>query len=151
MFSRKSGLLIAAVFALSLGQASANTQQATTPKPQPATNLTLASPQFSYSVDGTASWYGGSFHGQRDARGEVFNENALTAAHRTLPLNSFARVINLDNGRQVVVRITDRGPYAHHRLIDVSRAAARQLDFISDGTAHVSVRALGDVTPPRAR
>ncbi|MFZ2028663.1 MAG: septal ring lytic transglycosylase RlpA family protein [Vitreimonas sp.] len=96
----------------------------------------------SYDVNGAASWYGGRFHGRRDARGERFDEHAMTAAHRTLPLNSMVVVTNLENGRQVQVRITDRGPYAHRRIIDLSRAAADALGYVDDGVARVNVRAL---------
>jgi rare lipoprotein A (peptidoglycan hydrolase) len=96
----------------------------------------------SYDVNGAASWYGGSFHGRLDARGERFDENALTAAHRTLPLNSIALVTNLENGRRVQVRITDRGPYARRRVIDLSRAAADALGYTEDGVARVNVRAV---------
>ncbi|MFT3727637.1 MAG: septal ring lytic transglycosylase RlpA family protein [Terricaulis sp.] len=141
MYSRKFSLVLAAALTLSLGQAGARTPSIST---SDAGHFDQVSP--AYSARGTASWYGGSFHGQRDARGEIFDQNALTAAHRTLPLNSFVQVTNLDNGRVVVVRVTDRGPYAHHRLIDLSRAAARELGFISAGTARVSVRSL-DGTP----
>lgn len=96
----------------------------------------------SYDVNGTASWYGGRFHGRLDARGQRFDENAMTAAHRTLPLNSMVVVTNLENGRQVQVRITDRGPYAHRRVIDLSRAAADALGYVDDGVARVNVRAI---------
>jgi rare lipoprotein A len=96
----------------------------------------------SYNVDGTASWYGGSFDGRLDARGERFDSHAMTAAHRTLPFNSLVRVTNLANGLHVLVRITDRGPYAHRRVIDLSRAAADALGYVDDGTARVNVRAV---------
>lgn len=132
---RKIGLFAAAALALSLAQAGA---RAPSTSALPAAHVS----EPGYRESGIASWYGGRFHGRRDARGERFDQDALTAAHRTLPLNSFVEVTNLDNGRVVVVRVTDRGPYARHRLIDLSRAAARELDFISDGTARVSVRAL---------
>ena len=88
---------------------------------------------------GQASWYGGDFHGRRTASGGRFDQNQLTAASRTLPLGSHARVTNLDNGRSVVVQITDRGPYARRRVIDVSRAAAHRLGMVKRGTARVRV------------
>ena len=91
---------------------------------------------------GQASWYGGDFHGRRTASGERFDQNGFTAASRTLPLGSTARVTNLDNGRSVVVKITDRGPYARRRVIDVSRAAAHQLGMVKRGTARVRVEPL---------
>jgi rare lipoprotein A len=88
---------------------------------------------------GKASWYGGEFHGRQTATGERFDQNRLTAASRTLPLGSRARVTNLDNGRSVEVEITDRGPFARGRVLDLSRAAARELGMIEDGTARVRV------------
>jgi len=103
-------------------------------------STTDASAPSGYNVYGTASWYGGSFDGRLDARGERFDSHAMTAAHRTLPLNSVVAVTNLENGRYVLVRITDRGPYAHRRLIDLSRAAADALGYVADGTARVNVR-----------
>lgn len=103
---------------------------------------TVSTTPAAYDVNGAASWYGGRFHGRLDARGERFDENAMTAAHRTLPLNSWVSVTNLENGRHVVVRITDRGPYAHRRVIDLSRAAADALGYVEDGTTRVNVRAV---------
>jgi len=101
-------------------------------------------PQESYSYDetGVASWYGPGFHGKRTANGERFNTGEMTAAHRTLQMPSFVRVTNLDNGRSVVVRINDRGPYARGRIIDVSQKAAELLDFKRNGTAKVRVTVL---------
>jgi len=86
---------------------------------------------------GFASWYGPGFHGNRTANGERFNMNALTAAHRTLPFNSYVRVTDLATGRSVVVRINDRGPYTGDRIIDLSARAARDLGITDDGTARV--------------
>ncbi|HWN42471.1 MAG TPA: septal ring lytic transglycosylase RlpA family protein [Thermoanaerobaculia bacterium] len=91
---------------------------------------------------GQASWYGSDFQGSPTASGEPFNMNALTAAHRTLPLGSYARVKNLDNGRSVVVRINDRGPHARRRTIDLSYAAAQEIEMVSAGTAPVEVAPL---------
>lgn len=88
-------------------------------------------------AEGRASWYGPNFHGKLTANGEVFNMNDLTAAHRTLPFNTVVRVDNLDNGRTVVVRINDRGPYIDNRIIDLSRKAASDLGMIHSGTASV--------------
>lgn len=88
---------------------------------------------------GRASYYGGQFHGRRTSSGEIFNQNSLTAAHPTLPIPSYARVTNLNNGKSVVVRINDRGPFHASRVIDVSRAAAQQLDFLRAGTTNVRV------------
>jgi rare lipoprotein A len=86
---------------------------------------------------GFASYYDSRFHGNRTASGERYDEKALTAAHRTLPFGTQVQVTNLSNGRSVIVTITDRGPFARGRVIDVSRRAARKLDFLRDGTARV--------------
>lgn len=96
-----------------------------------------------YDRAGVASWYGSDFHGRRTANGEVFDMNALTAAHPTLPLPSLATVTNLDTGRTILVRINDRGPYAKDRLIDLSRRSARELGFEHLGTTRVRVRYVG--------
>ncbi|WPZ33145.1 septal ring lytic transglycosylase RlpA family protein [Thalassobaculum sp. OXR-137] len=98
--------------------------------------------EWDYSETGIASWYGPGFHGKSTANGEVFNENALTAAHRTLPMPSIVRVTNLDNGRSIVVRVNDRGPFAHGRIIDMSRRSAQLLGFMNKGTAKVRVELL---------
>lgn len=87
--------------------------------------------------EGVASWYGPGFHGKATANGERYDQNALTAAHRTLPFNTVVRVINLQNGKSVVVRINDRGPYVDNRIIDLSRAAAARIDMIQSGLAPV--------------
>ena len=98
-------------------------------------------PRQKKSQVGLASYYGVAFQGEETASGENFDHHALTAAHRTLPLGSVVRVTNLENGRSVVVRINDRGPYGPNRrkgtIIDVSRGAARRLGFIRDGLARV--------------
>ena len=91
---------------------------------------------------GVASFYGHECKGQRTANGERFDPNQLTAAHRTLPFGTRVKVTNLDNGRQVVVRINDRGPYARGRVLDLSRAAARKLGFEHKGTALVRLQVL---------
>ena len=88
---------------------------------------------------GLASWYGGKHHGKRTASGEVFNQNHLTAAHPTLPWGTRVKVINLDNGKAVDVRINDRGPYKRGRIIDISRAAARALDMVKRGITTVRI------------
>ncbi len=90
-----------------------------------------------FSQVGYASWYGPRFHGNETADGERFDMNALTAAHRTLPFNSYVRVTNLANNVSVIVRINDRGPYARNRIIDLSAAAARELGITDGGTARV--------------
>ncbi len=92
-----------------------------------------------YRETGVASWYGRKFHGNATASGERYDMYAMTAAHRTLPLPSYVRVTNLSNGRSVVVRVNDRGPFMKNRLIDLSWTAAKKLDFIEDGHARVRV------------
>ncbi len=95
-----------------------------------------------YAATGLASWYGKEFHGKLTSNEEVFDMHALTAAHRTLPLPSYVRVTNLENGREVTVRVNDRGPFKDDRLIDLSHAAAQRLGIIDTGTAMVEVRTL---------
>jgi rare lipoprotein A len=95
-------------------------------------------------ITGMASWYGPGFHGNRSASGEVYNQNALTAAHRSLPFGTKVQVTNLDNGRSVVVRINDRGPYVRGRVIDLSAAAARMLGVMQTGVAPVQIDVLGN-------
>lgn len=96
-----------------------------------------------YNEVGMASWYGPGFHGKSTANGERFDQNALTAAHTTLPLPSFVRVTNLDNKKSVVVRVNDRGPFSRNRIIDLSKGAAKKLDFIRHGHTKVRVEYLG--------
>ncbi|SFT65270.1 septal ring lytic transglycosylase RlpA family protein [Pseudomonas marincola] len=95
-----------------------------------------------YSAEGKASYYGARHHGKKTASGEAFNQNALTAAHRTLPFGSRVRVTNLRNDKSVVVRINDRGPYARGRIIDLSKHAAEQLDMLREGVATVRIEQL---------
>lgn len=92
-----------------------------------------------YRETGSASWYGPNFHGKPTANGERFDQNAMTAAHRTLPMPSWVKVENLGNGREVVVRVNDRGPFAHERIIDLSRRAAQLLGMENAGVARVRV------------
>lgn len=96
-----------------------------------------------YEAVGIASWYGDQFHGRRTANGEIFDKELLSAAHTTLPLPSLVEVKNLENGRSVVVRVNDRGPFVDNRLIDLSRAAAEALGFEKKGLAKVRVRYVG--------
>lgn len=97
----------------------------------------------SRQISGKASWYGPGFHGRTTANGERYNSNALTAAHPSLPFNTRVKVTNLNNGRSVVVRINDRGPYAGGRIIDLSAAAARRIGMIQSGVAPVKIEILG--------
>src|SRR6516164_3967504 len=96
-----------------------------------------------YREDGLASWYGDDFHGRLTANGEVFDMDGLSAAHPTLPMPCYARVTNLSNGKSLVVRVNDRGPYAANRLIDLSHKAAELLDFQGNGIARVRVEYVG--------
>jgi rare lipoprotein A len=91
---------------------------------------------------GRASWYGGRWHGRPTATGEIYDQNSLTAAHRTLPFGTLVRVTNLVNGKQVTVRINNRGPYVAGRDIDLSRAAAAAIDLIEPGVAPVTIEVL---------
>lgn len=97
---------------------------------------------YAYVEEGAASWYGPGFHGKLTANGEVYDQYAVTAAHRTLPMPSLVRVTNLENGRAIVVRINDRGPFARNRIIDLSKRSAQLLDMIDQGTARVRVEVL---------
>jgi rare lipoprotein A len=90
-------------------------------------------------LGGFASWYGGKFHGRLTSSGEVFDTNEMTAAHRTLPFGTMVKVTNLDNGRSAVVKINDRGPFVEGRIIDLSRAAAEEIDMLGQGVARVSL------------
>ena len=99
-----------------------------------------------HNLNGTASWYGPRFHGKKTASGEIYDQNKLTAAHKTVPLGSKARVTNLDNGNAVEVEINDRGPFIEGRIIDLSRAAARALGFVESGTAPVRVELIAEET-----
>jgi rare lipoprotein A len=91
---------------------------------------------------GTASWYGPGFHGRRTASGERFNSYDMTAAHRFLPFGTKLRVVNETNGRSVVVRVNDRGPFAHRRIIDLAKGPAQELGLTSSGTGYVSLHRL---------
>jgi rare lipoprotein A len=97
-----------------------------------------------YSERGIASWYGGKFHGRRTSNGEIYNMHSMTAAHKTLPMNTMLLIHNLDNGRETIVRINDRGPFVRGRIVDLSYKAAQTLGIIKNGTARVQVIALGE-------
>ena len=95
-----------------------------------------------FSQWGKASWYGTKFHGKKTANGEIYNMYAMTAAHKTLPFDTYVSVKNVENIRTVEVRINDRGPFARARIIDLSYAAAKKLDMVGPGTAYVKIVAL---------
>ena len=104
---------------------------------QPEKNSTETTPV--RTEVGKASWYGPGFDGKKTATGEVFDQTEMTAAHPTLPIGTKAEVTNLDNDKKVEVRINDRGPHVEDRVIDVSRAAAKKLDMVEEGTAQVKI------------
>jgi rare lipoprotein A len=161
--SRQSLLLLSgSLVFLSVGCAAKRHVAATTPPaptPAPAPTPTNAPPAPSarrpktppapapagYTEEGNASWYGYPFHGRRASNGEIYDMNQLTAAHRTLPFDTMVRVTNLNNGKSTTVRITDRGPFVENRIIDLSKAAAREIDCIGPGVVPVRLEVLGDV------
>jgi rare lipoprotein A len=108
---------------------------------------TLLKQRFGYVEQGYASWYGTKFHGRLTSNGEVYNMYAMSAAHKTLPLPVYARVTNLENGKSVIVRINDRGPFHEDRIIDLSYSAAAKLDMLGKGTARVEVRTIDPRQP----
>lgn len=96
---------------------------------------------------GTASWYGKKFHGKRTSSGETYDMYKMTAAHTVLPIPSYAQVTNLNNGRSIIVKVNDRGPFKHNRVMDLSYAAALKLDVVRSGTGQVEIIAIGENTP----
>jgi rare lipoprotein A len=99
-----------------------------------------------WTEKGIASWYGGKFHGRRTANGEVYDKNAVSAAHKTLPFNTLVEVKNLDNGKTLKVRINDRGPFVRGRIIDLSLSAAKKIDMVGPGTARVRIQVIGEAS-----
>jgi rare lipoprotein A len=96
-----------------------------------------------FKQKGIASWYGADFHGKKTANGETYDMHEVTAAHKTLPLDTYVKVDNLENGKSIVVRVNDRGPFVRGRIIDLSFAAAKKLGIVEKGTAKVKIKALG--------
>ena len=152
--------------ALSLGLLAGCVSRAPAPQPHPVEDHTVTVPpnagvykvgapyqidnvwyypseQPDYDETGIASWYGPTFYGKHTANGEMYDGNALTAAHRTLPMPVNVRVTNLENGKSIIVRVNDRGPYARGRIIDLSKHAAELLDVVQTGTARVRVTFVG--------
>ncbi len=118
------------------------------PAPSAKRNKSVAVPAPSgYTEEGNASWYGVPFHGRHASNGEIYDMYKLTAAHRTLPFETMVRVTNLNNGKTTVVRITDRGPFVDNRIIDLSLAAAREVDSVGPGVVPARVEVLGGVDP----
>jgi len=101
---------------------------------------------YNLTEKGTASWYGPGFHGKQTANGEIFDQNEMTAAHRTLQLPSIIKVTNLDNGRSAILRVNDRGPFAHNRILDVSERGASVLGFKSRGVAKIRLEVIADAS-----
>lgn len=154
-----TGVLLAACSATSADLDTAKSGPAPTPALPVVIETVQGEPAVAFEQVGTASWYGPGFNGRPTASGEIFDDSQFTAAHRDLDLPSVVEVTNMANGRSVVVRVNDRGPYAGDRVIDLSRAAAESLGFIDAGLAEVRVRAFADadtdildpelaVTPP---
>jgi rare lipoprotein A len=119
---------------------------AATPAPKRNKPAPLPAPA-GYHEEGNASWYGEPFHGRRASNGEIYDMNKLTAAHRTLPFETMVRVTNLSNGKSTVVRITDRGPFVGNRVIDLSFAAANEIELVGRGVGPVRLEVLGNVDP----
>ena len=92
-----------------------------------------------FSQTGVASWYGRQFHGKKTASGDIFDQNALTAAHRSLPMNCYIKVTNKSNGKSVVVKVNDRGPFSSNRVVDLSYAAAKPIGIVNTGTGNVVI------------
>lgn len=137
---RRTALSLGLAAALAVGCARA-------PAPEPMQTV-----ETGWQQEGEASWYGPGFHGRRTASGEVYDMEALTAAHNELPFGSRIRVVNLDNGRETRVRINDRGPFARGRVLDLSRAAARAIGMLGPGTARVRIEVLeADRAAPEIR
>jgi len=129
-------------------------KRSTSTEAQPKPNVTLpkrtrpadnAAP--TYTEEGNASWYGVPFHGRKASNGEIYDMNKLTAAHRTLPFDSMVRVTNLNNGKTTMVRITDRGPFVDNRIIDLSKAAAQEIESIGPGIVPVRIEVLSGPDP----
>ncbi|MCP1660842.1 septal ring lytic transglycosylase RlpA family protein [Neisseria perflava] len=142
-FSKKTlsaALLGLAISALSLNTASAGGKVY---KVAGKTYKTMHAMPASFTQTGRASWYGNQFHGRKTASGERYNMHAMTAAHRTLPLGSMVKVTNTQTGKSVIVKVNDRGPFHGNRVMDLSRAAASQLGFVNQGTAHVKIEPVG--------
>ena len=130
---------------------SANVPETPAPPSAPASKRNKPAPApapAGYTEEGNASWYGVPFHGRRASNGEIYDMYKLTAAHRTLPFETMVRVTNLNNGKSTVVRITDRGPFVDNRIIDLSLAAAREVDSVGPGVVPVRVEVLSPGIDP---
>jgi rare lipoprotein A len=144
--ARRLLVLGMAVLAVGCHRGHRPTARAPQPPPPTSTGAAPATP-IVQGEQGLASWYGHPYHGRPAADGEIYNMYELTAAHRTLPFNTQVRVHDLDNGRDVTVRINDRGPFVEGRIIDLSYASARSINMIGPGVARVQLEILG-LPPP---
>lgn len=122
-----------------------DTSVAPSPSPAHANHSKVPPAPVGYTEEGNASWYGNPFNGRRASNGEIYDMYKLTAAHRTLPFETMVRVTNLSNGKSTTVRITDRGPFVNDRIIDLSLAAAREIESIGPGVVPVRLEVLGNV------
>ena len=123
-------------------------KQSNPPEPSPSFEVEASRDNHPVEIEtGIASWYGAPYHNRRGSNGEVYDMNAMTAAHRTLPLGSIVRVTNAESGKSAVVRITDRGPFIEGRIIDLSQAAAKQIGLVQKGTGRVRVEVLKTPQP----
>ena len=123
----------------------ANRSATAPPSPAKHAKTPAAPAPAGYTEDGNASWYGKPFDGRRASNGEIYDMYQLTAAHRTLPFDTMVRVTNLNNGKSTTVRITDRGPFVENRIIDLSLAAAREIESVGPGVVPVRIEVLGSV------
>ena len=142
---------------VSVGCAAKRPVSAAPPSPPPSTPTTAGTPAArhpktppapapaGYTEEGNASWYGKPFDGRRSSNGEIYDMHKLTAAHRTLPFDTMVRVTNLNNGKSTIVRITDRGPFIENRIIDLSFAAAHEIESVGPGVVPVRLEVLGNV------
>ena len=158
-FPGLAAILLAAIFLVGCAgrQPAANRQPAPPVQPGPEPPAETAKSDASPVIptpragvpfeEGKASWYGAPFHGRQASNGEIYDMNKLTAAHRTLPFNTMVRVTNLNNGKSTTVRITDRGPFVDNRIIDLSYAAAREIESVGPGVVPVRLEILSAIDP----
>ena len=158
LFQRPAGILLICCLAfvlISAACSSVQTRESSSDKPRPYKALGKwyqpIDDASGFRQRGKASWYGKDFHGRKTANGETYNMYAISAAHKTLPFNTWVRVRNLENGRRLDVRINDRGPFVRGRIIDLSYGAAKKLGVVGPGTADVEVIALGTHSEHRPR
>jgi rare lipoprotein A len=144
----RSRVYAVAAICAALAVASACSHRAAAPVPSPATVHSPAPAKIGSTETGIASWYGEPYHGRRSASGEIYDMKQLTAAHRTLPFQTWVEVTDLDNGKKVNVRIIDRGPFVDGRIIDLSLAAAREIEMVRPGIARVKLKV---IKPPKTR